>query len=172
MTDSQSQPLSRPKRHNQWLILIAVFKLAQALLFIAIGVGALRLVHKDIGDLVAQLVDHLRFSPESHLVNLILVKASIIDDRMLRRISWLVFGYAALGLLEGIGLYLEKTWGEYLTLGITASFLPWEIFEVHRRLTPIRGGLLLVNTLVFFYLLKLVIERGRQLHRRHNELAR
>ena len=161
MIDSPSQSLSRPRRHNRWLILIAVFKLAQALLFIAIGVGALRLVHKDVGDAIQQLADHLRFGPESHFVNIILVKASIVDDRMLRRISWLVFGYAALGSLEGIGLYLEKIWAEYLTLGITASFLPWEIFEVHRKLTMIRGSLLVVNALVFLYLLKLVVERGR-----------
>ena len=168
MTDSPSHSLSRPKRHNQWLILIAMFKLAQAMLFIAIGVGALRLVHKDVGDLVTQLVDHLRFSPESHIVNFILVKATIIDDRMLRRISWLVFTYAAVGLVEGIGLYLEKTWAEYMTLGITASFLPWEIFEVYRKLTAIRATLLVVNVLVFLYLLKLVVERGRQLNR-YNE---
>ena len=168
MTDSPLQSLSRPKRYNRWLILIAVFKLAQALLFIAIGVGALRLVHKDVGDAIQQLADHLRFGPESHVVNFILVKASIVDDRMLRRISWLVFGYAALGSLEGIGLYLEKIWAEYLTLGITASFLPWEIFELHRRLTAIRGGLFVVNVLVFLYLLKLVVERGRDFRDRHH----
>jgi len=33
--------------------------------------------------------------------------------------------------------------------------------------TWIRSGLLLVNTLVFFYLLKIVVERGR--HRRGSE---
>jgi uncharacterized membrane protein (DUF2068 family) len=169
MTDSPSLSTSRPKRHhNRWLVLIAFFKLAQALLFVAVAVGALRLVHKDIGDEIQQLADHLRFGPESHFVNFVLVKASIIDDRMLRRISWLGFGYAALGSLEGIGLYLEKTWGEYLTLGITASFLPWEIFEVHRKLTAIRGGLLVVNALVFLYLLKLVVERGRSFRARHH----
>jgi uncharacterized membrane protein (DUF2068 family) len=162
MTDSPAKRLPKTRHHNQWLILIAAFKLAQALLFIAIGVGALRLVGKDVGDLLTQLADHLRFNPESHFVNFILVKASIIDDRMLRRISWLVFGYAALGSIEGIGLYLEKTWAEYLTLGITASFLPWEIFEVIRRVTYIRAGLLMVNAMVFFYLLKLVMERSRQ----------
>jgi uncharacterized membrane protein (DUF2068 family) len=164
MTDSSSLLMLKPKRHNRWLILIAAFKLAQATLFIAVGVGALRLVGKDIGDLLSQLVDHLRFiNPESHFINFILVKASIIDDRMLRRISWLVFGYAALGSVEGVGLYLEKTWAEYLTLAITASFLPWEIFEIFRRLTAIRASLLVVNALVFFYLLKLVMERGKLL---------
>jgi len=171
MTDSPAQSLLKPKRHNRWLILIAVFKLAQAALFVAVGVGALRLVGKDIGDLLLRFVDHLRFNPESHFINFILVKASIIDDRMLRRISWLVFGYAALGSVEGIGLYLEKTWAEYLTLAITASFLPWEVFEVFRRLTAIRASLLVVNALVLIYLLKLVMERGELLRRSEPDKA-
>jgi uncharacterized membrane protein (DUF2068 family) len=157
--DSGLQDSSKP-RHNRWLILIAAFKVGQALLFIAVGVGALRLLHKDVGDLVAQLVDHLRFNPESRLVNFILDRASIVDDRLLRRIGAVVFIYGGLDLLEGIGLYLEKTWAEYLTLIITASFLPWEIFEVMHRLTWIRATLLVVNALVLFYLLKMVFERG------------
>jgi uncharacterized membrane protein (DUF2068 family) len=162
MTESPVQSLSKPKQRNRWLILIAAFKFAQALLFIAIGVGALRLVHKDIGDLLAKLADHLRFNSEPRFVNFILEKAPLVDDRMLRRIGAVVFIYAALDLIEGTGLYLEKVWGEYLTLAITASFLPWEIFEVLRRVTWIRSGLLVVNTLVVCYLLKVVIDRGRQ----------
>jgi len=86
---------------------------------------------------------------------------------VLWRIGEVGFIYASLDLIEGTGLYLEKIWAEYLTLTITASFLPWEIFEVFRRVTWIRSGLLLVNTLVFFYLLKIVVERGR--HRRGSE---
>jgi uncharacterized membrane protein (DUF2068 family) len=164
MNDSTSQTLSKPRRRNRWLILIAAFKLAQALLFIAIGVGALRLVHKDIGDLLAQLADHLRFNPESRFVNFILDRASIIDDRLLRRIGAVVFIYAGLDLIEGTGLYLEKKWAEYLTLAITGSFLPWEIFEVLRRVTWIRSGLLAVNALVFLYLLKVVTDRGKERH--------
>src|ERR1035438_4602650 len=116
MTDITSESLSRPRSHNQWLILIAVFKLGQALLFVAIGVGALQLLHKDIGDLLARLADHLRFNPESRFVNFILDKTSLIDDRLLRRIGAVVFFYAGLDLIEGIGLYLEKAWAEYLTL--------------------------------------------------------
>jgi uncharacterized membrane protein (DUF2068 family) len=162
MTDSPQQAISRPQPRNRWLILIAAFKLAQALLFIAIGVGALRLLHKDVSDLLEQLANHLRFNPESRLVNFILEKSSIVDDRMLRRIGAVVFFYAALDLVEGTGLYLQKTWGEYLTLIITASFLPLEIFEVFRRLTWIRVSLLTVNVLVFFYLLKLVVDNMRR----------
>lgn len=161
--DSASKTSIRLRHHNRWLILIAAFKVAQALLFIAFGVGALRLVHKDIGDALLRLAHHLRFSPESRFVDFILDRASIVNDRMLRRFSVAVFSYAALGMAEGIGLYLEKAWAEYMTLGITASFLPWEIFEVIRRVTPVRSGLLVVNILVFSYLLKVVVEKGKRL---------
>ena len=161
MNESPIQ-LDRPHRRNTWLILIAAFKLAQAVLFVAIGVGAFRLLHKDIGDTLDKLVNHLRFNPESRFVNFVLEKATLLDDRMLRRIGAVVFIYAALDVVEGTGLYLEKAWAEYLTLVITASFLPWEIFEVSRRFTPVRIGLLIANALVFIYLLKLVVERGKK----------
>jgi uncharacterized membrane protein (DUF2068 family) len=162
MTDSPSQSFFKPMHHNRWLILIAAFKLAQALLFVAIGVGALKLLHQDIGDVLTAVAEHLRFNPESRFVNFVLDKAALIDDRLLRRIGEAVFIYAGLDLIEGIGLYLEKAWAEYLTLVITASFLPLEIFELCRRLTLVRIGLLGVNAVVFFYLLKLVIGRGRR----------
>ena len=162
MTDSSSQSLSRPRRHNRWLMLIAAYKFVLALVFVAVGVGALRMLHKDIGDLVAKMADHLRFNPESRIVNFILDRASLLDDPLLRRIGATAFCYAGLGMLEGIGLYLEKVWAEYLTLGVTASFLPWELFEVFRRVTWIRASLLVVNAMVFFYLLKLVTGRGKR----------
>lgn len=164
ISDSPSKSLVRPEGHNRWLLLIAAFKLTQALLFVAIGVGVLRLLHKDVGDELQRLADHLRFNPESRFINFALDKASLLDDRLLRRIGAVVFIYAGLDLIEGVGLYLEKTWAEYLTLAITASFLPWEVFEVHHRLTLARIALLAVNALVFIYLLKLVTARGKQAH--------
>jgi uncharacterized membrane protein (DUF2068 family) len=171
MTDSPTQITAKPHRHNQWLILIAAYKLVQALLFAAIGVGALRLLHQDVGDLLSQLAEHLNFNPESRFVNFILDKASLLDDPLLRRIGAAAFCYAGIGLLEGIGLYLEKVWAEYLTLLITASFLPWEIFEVIRKLTYFRVSLLVVNVLVLLYLLKLVTRRGRNSDGSSDELA-
>jgi uncharacterized membrane protein (DUF2068 family) len=148
-------------RHNRLLLLIAVYKFLQALLFYAVGFGAHRLLHKDIADQIEILARHLRFNPESRLVNFIFEKASLIDDPVLRRIGFVADCYATITLVEGIGLFLEKAWGEFLTLAITVSFLPWEIFEILRRLTWIRVGLLTINILVFIYLLRLVIDRAR-----------
>ena len=48
---------------------------------------------------------------------------------------------------------MEKVWAEYLTVGVTASFLPWEMYEIVRRLDWLRVGLLVVNLVVLAYLL-------------------
>lgn len=161
--DSQRNTRVTPRKHNRLLVLIAAYKVVQALLFASVGVGALRLLHKDAGDVLAQVTTDLRFNPESRFVNFILDEAALLNDPLLRRIGLVAFSYAGVSLVEGIGLFLEKAWAEYLTLVITASFLPWEVFEVLRRLTWVRVALLLANTLVFIYLLILVSTRKKQL---------
>ncbi|HEV2327135.1 MAG TPA: DUF2127 domain-containing protein [Terracidiphilus sp.] len=150
------------RRHNRWLVLIAIYKGLQALLFVAIGVGALHMLHRDIADDFATLADHLNFNPESRFVNFVLDKLSLIDDPLLKRIGAVALSYAGVSFAEGIGLYLEKAWGEYLTLAITISFLPWEIFEIAHRITWFRFSLLLINVLVLFYLAKVVTQQARE----------
>jgi uncharacterized membrane protein (DUF2068 family) len=161
MTDSNRKLDQERQKHNRWLVLIAAYKFILALMFIAVGVGALRLLHKDIDDVISHIGDLLRFNPESKFVNFLYDKASLINDPLLKRIGALAFSYAAVSMAEGIGLYLEKAWGEFLTLAITASFLPWEIFEIFHRLTWVRVGLLVVNLLVFVYLLRIVTGRRK-----------
>ena len=148
-------------RHTRGLLLIAVYKALLALFFVALGVAALHLLNKDIDDVISQLGGWLRLSPESKFVNFLYDHSSMMSEPLLKRIGLLAFVYAAVSLAEGIGLYLEKAWAEYLTLGITASFLPWEIFEVLHRATWVRVALLIVNTVIFVYLLKIVAARRR-----------
>jgi uncharacterized membrane protein (DUF2068 family) len=162
MGRSRQTSRSRPENHNRLLLLIAIYKFLHAAVFFAIGLGARHLLHKDVADELDLLARHLRFNPESHLINFILDKAALVNDPLLRRIGFLAFCYGTVTLIEAIGLYLEKAWGEFLTLAITASFLPWEIFEIVRHhFTWFKAGLLIINILVFVYLLRLVVDRGR-----------
>lgn len=171
MTASPPQNAEKPKTRNKWLLLIASYKTLQAVLFVLIGLGARHLLHKDVGDELASIADHLRFNPESRLINFVLDRASLLNDPLLRRIGILAFGYSAISYVEGIGLYFERVWAEYLTLLITASFLPLETIEIFRRQTVFRFSLLAVNLLVFIYLLQLLISRSRQRAALQEEIA-
>ncbi len=139
-------------RHDRWLIIIGAFKILEGLFFVLLGFGVVRLLHRDIGDMLLRAALALRIDPESHFVNILLDKVQLLTPHKMRLISAGIFLKAGLDFLEGIGLALEKTWAEWLTIGLTASFLPWEIFEIIRHFTWVKVGITLVNVLVLLYL--------------------
>ncbi len=142
--------------HDRGLLLIGLFKLAKAIFFFGVGVGAIHLLHKDLEDEIMRLALKFRFDPESRFVSLLLDKVDLIDAHRLRQISVATFGYSALALTEGVGLLLERVWAEYLTVILTASFLPWELYELVRRLDWFHLSLLLINLAVLGYLVWLL----------------
>jgi uncharacterized membrane protein (DUF2068 family) len=142
--------------HDRGLLAIGLFKLAKAIFFFCVGVGAIHLLHKDLEDEVMRLALRFKFDPESRFVSLLLAKVDLIDAHRLRQISVGTFGYSALALTEGVGLLLEKVWAEYLTLILTISFLPWELYELARKPDWFRLSLLLINLAVLWYLIWLL----------------
>jgi uncharacterized membrane protein (DUF2068 family) len=155
---------SRASR-NRWLIAIGILKLAKAVLFVALGFGVIKLLHKDIADLLTRLVIALRFDPENRAVNLLLEKSALLNPRRLKVISFALLLYACLDVIEGTGLVLEKSWAEYFTLILTASFLPWEFYELLRHATTLKAVLVLLNVAVVVYLAFIVKERLNEVHR-------
>lgn len=162
MTESSLPPSRSPRHHHGGLLLIALYKFANAALFLAVGVGAHHLLHKDLSETVLHFVRHLRFNPESRLVDLLLERVSLITDPMIRRVEVAAFAYGALGTAEGVGLYLEKAWGEILTLALTASFLPLECLELIHRQTWIRASLFTINLAVLLYLAIVILGERRK----------
>ena len=142
--------------HDRGLLAIGLFKLAKAIFFFCVGVGAIHLLHKDLEDEVMRLALRFKFDPESRFVSLLLAKVDLIDAHRLRQISVGTFAYSALALTEGVGLLLEKVWAEYLTLILTISFLPWELYELARKPDWFRLSLLLINLAVLWYLVWLL----------------
>jgi len=61
--------------------------------------------------------------------------------------------YATVEGVEAIGLWYAKRWAEYLTLIVTASLLPVEVYELSEHATPFKILALVVNVAVVAYLL-------------------
>lgn len=161
-------PAPTRQRHRAGLLTIALYKLAGALLLFALGIGALKLVHKDIDDVVWHaLIEVLHRNPESRFVNFVFEKAELLNDPLLKRIGFGAFCYASLGVIEAVGLFLHKVWAEFLTAAITGSFLPLEVHELIRRVTWVRVSLLVINVAVVIYLLWVIGEKAAERARRH-----
>jgi uncharacterized membrane protein (DUF2068 family) len=152
---------ARKKRHSRGLLLVGLFKLSKAIFFGAAGIGALKLLHRDVGDLVMRLTSLVPLDPNGHLASVIMDKADLVGNHQLRQVGYSSLAYACVCLVEGVGLLMEKVWAEYVTVVLTVLALPWEIYELVREPSPYRAGLLVLNVMVLLYLLWL-IRRMRQ----------
>ncbi|HTS19135.1 MAG TPA: DUF2127 domain-containing protein [Verrucomicrobiae bacterium] len=150
------------KRHRDiGFMAIAILKLVKGVLLLLVGVGALSLIHPDTAETFRHWANALQVNVHSRVLQHWLVQAGLVKHRDAALIATVSFFYCSLLLTEGIGLLMERVWAEYMTIVITATFIPVEVYELHRRMTPSRIWLLVINLVVVGYLVMRVMQRGR-----------
>ena len=85
-----------------------MFKLFKALLLIALGIGAIKFLHKDVVSTVMHWTQVLRVDPDNRFVHGMLVRIFRVTPKQLKELSVGTFFYASLFATEGLGLLLRK----------------------------------------------------------------
>lgn len=152
--DRSLDPTAIPR--GLWMI--AAYNLFKGLVLFAVGIGAVKLMHKDMAFEVERWADIFRVDHNNLYIHRLLEKLSMLNHRKLEELSVGTFAYSALHLTEGSGLLLGKRWAKYFTIISTSSFIPLEVYELTRRVSPARLVVLLLNVVVVAYL---VIELRR-----------
>jgi uncharacterized membrane protein (DUF2068 family) len=135
------------------LRLIALFKLLKAITLIAVGVGALKLLQRDMGSTLDHWVAMSGLDPGNRWVERGIEKASNLTPAKVKGLGIVSFIYAGLFLTEGIGLWFMKRWAEWFTIIITTSLVPVEVFELYRHPSATKILVLIINVAVVIYLL-------------------
>ena len=135
---------------------IALFKLVKGALLLIVGTGAAKLVHVDVYAMALQWVEVLHVDADNRYIHWLLGKLMFVDERTLRHLSGGTFIYAAVVITAGIGLLRQKLWAEYLTVIATAALIPLEVYELVKRFTTLRVGVIAINLAVVGYLIYLL----------------
>lgn len=134
---------SENSKRSDIIRLIAAFRLAKALGLIAIGFGVLQLLHPETAGRVRDWLASLPFTSARHIQ---------LTPKHIELAAIAAFAYAALFIVEGVGLWMQKVWAEYLTIVATTSFIPFEIRELIKKVTAVRAAALLINVAIVIYL--------------------
>jgi uncharacterized membrane protein (DUF2068 family) len=70
-------------------------------------------------------------------------------------LTWVIvalIAYAAVEVVEGVGLWLLQRWGEYFAFVATGMFLPLEMYELVHKVSPLKLGTFVLNLLLVVYL--------------------
>lgn len=137
-----------------FLRIVAIYKFVQAVILVGLGLATMRLVRPEVAASFEQWVEGL---PVGYLQRVSEQFLGWISGPQSNRVVILgaaLFAYAALFLVEAIGLWMQKQWAEWLTVVATAALIPPEIYECirHPSLTPFI--LLAVNVCVVWLLAK------------------
>ena len=138
---------------------IAVTHIAKGLVLVAITIGAISLIHKDVVGHAEHWVDMFRLDPDNRYIGAMLEKLHLVHTKELKEISGLTGFYAVLFLTQGTGLAFRQRWAEWLTIVATSLFIPVEIYEICREFTLIKSALLLTNLAVVAFLVWLLRQK-------------
>jgi len=121
----------RARRSDRLIVAIGVFKLVKCVLLLGLGVAGLYHVTHDgwltrVAGWTGLLAGHRLIRGE-------VARLESMDERALGELAIGALVYAVVFAVEGVGLMMRKRWAEWLTVGVTASFIPIEVYEMVRR---------------------------------------
>jgi uncharacterized membrane protein (DUF2068 family) len=146
---------SENSKRDPILALIALFRLSKALLLILAGFGVLDLLRPEVAARFIEWMQAYPFAMAYH------PERALNSPKRLELLAAAAFAYAALFATEGVGLWLQKRWAEYLTVIATTSFIPFEIWEIVKKTTAVRVALVLSNLAIVIYLIAVLTRKHR-----------
>jgi uncharacterized membrane protein (DUF2068 family) len=159
-------------RSRRWLKLIAAERIVRSILLVAAGVYLLTHLDKDFGRLASSVLKAVELDPRRPFFHRIVAYLHDLHASEIKIAALVAIAYGALELVEGIGLWLDQLWAEYLTVIATSLLLPYEIYELWHRPTVWKFGGIAINILIVLYLARLLRRRILAERARKHEAAR
>ena len=143
------------------LAVIGVFKLVKTAVLLTLGVWALAGGHEDVVHVLAHFARWTGAFSGRELVQRALARLLALNDHTIHRLGVASLVYAAMFAVEGVGLLAKRTWAEWLTVGVTGSFIPLEVYELWHRPGPAKAAALVLNLVIVGYLVWRRLEARR-----------
>ena len=139
---------------------IALYKLVKVLMLLLAAYGELRLHDAALS---AKLVTWVEARPsgfEHQVITRALEWFSGLSESQIHFYQFVTLTYAAIFTVEGVGLWMQKRWAEWLTTIVTASLIPLEVWEFFHRPNFGKAAVVIANSIIVIYLIWHVRSKG------------
>ena len=141
---------------------IALYKLVKVVLLLLAAYFELRLHDRTLSGKLVTWAEARPSGLEHEVVTRALQWFSGLSESKIHALRFVTFTYAAVFAVEGIGLWMQKRWAEWLTTIITASLIPLEVWEFVHRPNFGKAAVVIANGVIVGYLFWHVRSRGRR----------
>gem|GEM_PF-3346947 len=131
-----------------------------------------QLFHEDLVEVVHVWILRFHADPGNPVITEILVQVTRIVPAVLVEFGVIVGFFALIHLVQGVGLWLNKVWAEFLSIISTAVFLPLEIIEIVHEFHLVKLVTLVLNLAIVLYLIQRIRKRRHLIHEVHEVFFR
>lgn len=155
-------------RRVRYLKIIALFKMFKGALLFGLGFSLLFLNSRPAWlDQISDWADDQLLLHHSKAITFLLNKLQdVLSGGALRATAILALFFCAVLFTEGIGVYMQKRWGEFLMIVATGALIPLEVRHTWHQFTrhqPIIAALLLLLANCFIvWFLYMVLRRDKR----------
>ena len=142
---------------------IAAFEASKGLLALVGALGYLSLMHHDIHRLALELIGHMGADPTDHYPALFIQWADDIAGSSVQSVLLLATGYSSIRFLEALGIWWDKSWGEWLAALSGGIYIPFEVGHLIREPRWISVLVLGVNLALVIYLALVLFEKRQNM---------
>ncbi len=152
-------------RERTWTIhFISLEKTIKGTVLILVAFKMLSLFGSDVHAWAMDFVTRHGIDITNRYVQSALAKLIGVGNTQLVEMSTVALVYSGFLFTEGIGLWLQKRWAEYLTTIATALFIPIEVYELYERFTWVRVSIIVLNVFIVWYLATRLKDEKQELH--------
>lgn len=128
--------------------LVAIFEFAKGALALAAGAGLLAFMHRDIRDVVTELLLHLHLDPARRIPGIFVLLAQRVASIDLWLLAVGAALYGVVRFAEAYGLWRNRKWAQWLGAVAGAIYVPFELYALTKGVTPLKLATLGINLLV------------------------
>ena len=142
------------RRPDFGLRVIIVWKVVKGVLLTALAITALLMRHSDVHAAAMHVVEWFGFDPARPRIDRLLDHLETLTPNRITAIGLGAQAVGAIMFLEGWGLHRRRVWAEWLTVIVTSSFIPLEIYHLVERPSLGKVATLIGNIAIVIYLLR------------------
>jgi uncharacterized membrane protein (DUF2068 family) len=145
---------------GRFVRLIAAERAVRGLILVAAGIYLLDHTGADFGKIANHLARAFNLNPQRPFIRHTVDSLGRLRSHQVAVFGGVGVGYGVLELVEGVGLWLEQRWAEWLTVIATGLLIPFELYEVVHKASLLKAGGLAVNIAIVVYLFRVVRRKG------------
>lgn len=140
------------KKGEGYLKLIIFYKTSMGIGELILTISFFNFFGNDLASAVSSLAIKLNLNPENYLLGEVIKYAGMVSGGVVRNVTLVLFSFGVINLVESYGLHKRQLWAEWMTVIGTGLMIPYELYEVLKHVTALKVTVLIINSLIVYYL--------------------